>query len=117
MAKSEVAITKKTTVTVGLVIVMCLSCLWVGGTYHSFGNRLENLEQVIKGHLDKQAELTIALNASRAEHRAITAAMEQKTRDRWAKANDLAFMREFSRVNELQMVVHERIFGFIGELP
>ena len=104
-------ISKKTPVTIGLVVIMCIGCAWVGNTYRSFGNRIENLERAIKGHMESNKKLSIALHDALKEHNDFKIELERKTRDRWAKINDYAFMQEYSRLNHLRMVPHERVFS------
>ena len=90
-------ISKKTPVTVGLVIAMCVSATWVGMTYQALGNRIDKLESKIDNLV------------TRAEFVSLKTAVDVKTKDRWCKVNDLSFMREFCRMNSLIMVPHERI--------
>jgi len=122
------AISKKTPVTIGLVLLICGGCVWVGVTYNGFGNRIDNLERAIRDSMDSHEELTLALHKALAEHATfrnnLTLALHKalaehatfrndlnaKTKDRWAKINDQAFMREYSRINKLIMVPHERVF-------
>jgi len=103
------AISKKTPVTIGLVLLICAGCVWVGVTYQSFGNRIENLEKMIKGDLKRQEALTISFNKALREHASIRRDLSKKTKDRWCKGNDLAFTRELCRINNLKMPPHERI--------
>ena len=104
------AISKKTPVTIGMVLLICAGCVWVGVTYQSFGNRIDNLERAIRDSMDSQEELTLALHKALAEHATFRNDLNAKTKDRWAKINDKAFMREYSRINKLVMPPHERVF-------
>jgi hypothetical protein len=104
------AISKKTPITIGLVLLICAGCVAVSVTYMSFGSRIENLEKAIKGQIESQEKQTAIMTICASDQEAFKLELKEKTRDRWAKVNDHAFMREFCQINNLKMVPHVRIF-------
>jgi len=51
------------------------------------------------------------LHKALGEHATFRNDLNAKTKDRWAKINDKAFMREYSRLNKLVMPPHDRVFN------
>jgi len=110
MGKNNMAtiLNGKTGVAIKFVIPLVVTAAMIGASWMDLRGQIAGLRAHLKIATKHISTCKEGMAKNKAIHLALRNEIKEKTKDRWAKSNDLIFMERFCAVNTLKMAPHIR---------